>query len=95
MMAEQSSDGGLSAGAIVGIVIGVLAGVALLAVAAYFAVRRYGRPSVTSISGGHVKTVGSSSSHKFERFEDTPTGTPTAGVTAEVSLQSSFGGQTK
>lgn len=71
MMSEQSSSDGLSAGAIVGIVIGVLAGVALLAVGAYFAVRRYGRRTVTSISGGQVKSVsGSNSAHKFERFED-------------------------
>lgn len=82
MMAEQSSSGGLSAGAIVGIVIGVLAGVALLAVGVFFAVKRYGRPRVTSISSGQVKSAtGSNSAHKFERFEDVH-------VTADASTAS-------
>lgn len=71
MTTQQSSGGGLSAGAIVGIVIAVLAGVAVIAVLGFFMVRRMRRRSVTSISAGQVKSaVGSTPAHKFERFED-------------------------
>ncbi len=67
----QQESSGLSAGAIVGIVIAVLAGVALLAVLGFLVVRRVRRRTVTNISSGQVKpAVGSTAAHKFERFED-------------------------